>query len=196
MNANGLRKVLEDANVDENLDAYEDYIRAMRDSDLSDVDFSLIIRESKECIELLGPKFVVFVRGLISLNWLKRGEQMILDYQAFLIDLLSVHNKYTEVALHSLIEYWIPNRLDQPLWNRGVPAASVQTVLRHVHSTLSRILDVIPMAFDLVIEIIEKQFPYYTKPSFIVSGYVHNVFWLLEYRPTFREDVIMLLFKK
>lgn len=196
MNANGLRKVLEDADADENLSAYEDYIRAMRDSDLSDVDFALIIRESKECIELLNPKFNVFVQSLISLNWLKRSEQLILDYQAFLIDLLSVHNKYTPYALRSLIEYWIPNPMDRQLWKHGVPDASITAMLRHVHETLSRIMEVIPMAFDLVIDIIEKLFPYYTKATFIVSGYVHNIFWLLDYRPMFREDVIMLLFKK
>lgn len=196
MNANGLRKVLEEAEAGDNVTAYEDYIRAMRDTDLSDVDFATIIRESKECIELLGPNFVVFVQSLISLNWLKRNEQMILEYQAFLIDLLSVHNKYTPYAIRSLIEYWIPNQMDQPLWRHGVPDASIVAILQHVHNTLSRIMEVIPMAFDLIIDIIEKIFPYYTKPTFLVSGYVHNMFWLLKYRPIFREDIIMLLFKK
>lgn len=196
MNANGLRKVLEDANAGQNLDAFEDYIRAMRDGDLSDVDFSLIIRESKECIELLSPKFVVFVQSLISLNWLKRSEHLIIEYQSFLIDLLSQHNTFTPYALRSLIEYWLPNKLDQQLWKRGVPDATISNMLIHVHKMLSRIMEVIPMALDSVIEIIEQMFPYYTKPTFIVTGYVHNIFWLLEYRSMFREDVVMLLFRK
>lgn len=196
MNANGLRTVLEDAAAGTNLNAYEDYIRQMRDGDLSDVDFAQVIRESKECIELLTPKFSVFVQSLISLNWLKRNEELIKEYQAFLIDLLSEHNKYTAQAIRSLIDFWIPNKMDQQLWKRGVPGASIVTVLNYVHATLSRIMEVIPMSFDLVIDIIEQLFPYYSKPTFIVAGYVHNIFWLLEYRPMFREDILMLLFKK
>lgn len=196
MNANGLRKVLDDANSGQNLDAFGDYIRAMRDGDLSDVDFSLIIRESKECVELLSPKFEVFVHSLITLNWLKRSELHIIEYQSFLIDLLSQHNTYTKYALQCLIEYWVPNKLDQQLWKRGVPHITINNILVHVHKTLSRILEVIPMALDLVIDIIEQMFPYYTKPTFIVTGYVHNIFWLLEYRSMFREDVVMLLFRK
>lgn len=196
MNANGLRTVLEGAADGTNLRAYEDYIRQMRDGDLSDVDFAQIIRESKECIELLTPKFEVFVQSLISLNWLKRNEELIKEYQSFLIDLLSEHNKYTLPAIRSLINYWIPNKMDQHLWKHGIPDASIITILNYVHATLSRIMEVIPMSFDLVIDIIEQLFPYFLKPTFIVTGYVHNIFWLLEYRPMFREDILMLLFKK
>lgn len=196
MNANGLRRVLEDAGRGENIGAYEDYIRALRDIDMSDADFKIIIRESKECIELLTPKFVAFVQSLISLNWVRRSEDLIIEYQSFLIDLLCEHNKYTAYALRCLIEFWVPNKMDMTLWSKGVPSESVNNTLKYVHATISRIMEVIPMAFDLVIDTIEQIFPYYTKPSFIVAGYVHNVFWLLEYRPMFREDVLMLMFKK
>lgn len=193
---NGLRRVLEDADKGENIDAYQNYIRAMSDVDLSDADFGILIKESRQCIELLKPKFVVFVETIIGLNWIKRSEKLIIEYQNFLIDLLSEHNKYTGFALRTLISFWIPNKADEHLWKGGAPDPErIKSFLNYVHETLRQIMEVIPMANDFIIETIEKMFPYYTKPSFVVAGYVHNAMWLLEYRPLFREDILLLLFK-
>lgn len=193
---NGLRNVLEDAAKGENVEAYQNYIRAMRDVDLSDADFGILIKESRQCIELLKPKFTLFVETIIGLNWIKRSERLIIEYQHFLIDLLSEHNKYTSFALRTLISFWIPNKVDEHLWKGGVPDAErIKPFLMHVHQTLRKIMEVIPMANDCVMNKIEKMFPYYTKASFIVAGYVYNTMWLLEYRPLFREDILLLLFK-
>lgn len=193
---NGLRRVLEDASKGENIDAYQNYVRAMSDVDLSDADFGILIKESRECIELLKPKFQLFVETIIGLNWIKRGEKLIIEYQNFLIDLLSEHNKYTTFALRTLISFWIPNKADEVLWKGGMPdEGRIKSFLGHVHETLRQIMEVIPMANDFIIDTIEKMFPYYTKASFIVAGYVYNAMWLLEYRPVFREDILLLLHK-
>lgn len=192
---NGLRKVLEDAARGENIGAYEDYIRAMRDVDLSDPDFGVLIRESRLCIELLKPKFEVFVETLINLNWINRNEALIIEYQKFLIDLLSQHNKYTSTALSKLIQFWIPKPMDEPFWKHGVPDERIKFFLNYVHQTFSKILDVIPMANDFAVEAIERLFPYHTKPAFVIAGYMYNLIWLMDYRPMFREDVLQLMLK-
>lgn len=192
---NGLRKVLEDAAKGENIEAYEDYIRAMRDVQLSDVDFGVLIKESRQCIELLKPKFTIFVETLISLNWINRNESLIVEYQTFLIDLLSEHNKYTSFALTKLIQFWIPRPIDETFWKNGIPDEQIKFYLNYVHQTLGKILDVIPMANDFAIEVIERLFPYHTKPAYIIAGYIYNMMWLMDYRPMFREDILQLLFK-
>lgn len=192
---NGLRKVLEATAKGENLDAYKNYIQAMRDVDLSDPDFAVLIKESRQCIDLLKPDFEIFIKAVISVNWIKRNESLIIEYQRFLIDLLSEHNEYTSFALAKLIQYWIPNKIDEIAWKNGLPDEHIKFFLNHVHRTLSKILEVIPMANDFAIEVIEKQFPYYTKSTFIVAGFVYNMIWLLDYRPLFREDILLLLLK-
>ncbi|XP_055300185.1 RNA polymerase I-specific transcription initiation factor RRN3 isoform X2 [Sitodiplosis mosellana] len=193
---NGLRKVLEDASKGINVGAYEDYIRAMHDVDLSDPDFGVLIKESRQCIELLKPhKFTLFVETLICLNWINRNETLIVEYQEFLIDLLSEHNKYTSFALSKLIQFWVPKPIDESFWKNGVPDERIKFFLNYVHQTLGKILDVIPMANDFAIEVIEKLFPYYTKPSYVIAGYMNNMMWMMEYRPMFREDLLQILFK-
>lgn len=192
---NGLRKVLEDAAKGENVGAYEDYIRAMRDVDLSDPDFGILIKESRQCIELLKPKFTLFVETIISLNWINRNETLIVEYQKFLIDLLSEHNKYTTFALSKLIQFWVPKPADEAFWKDGIPDERFKFFLNYVHQTLSKILDVIPMANDFAMDVIERLFPYYTKSSYIIAGYLYNLMWLIDYRPIFREDILQLMFK-
>lgn len=192
---NGLRKVLEDALNGVNLDGYKSYIQAMRDVDLSDPDFSVLIKESRQCIGLLKPQLDVFVKTIIGLNWVTRTEALIVEYQEFLIDLLSEHNEYTSFALHRLIQFWIPNKMEEMSWKNGVPDERIKFFLNYVHRTLAKILDVIPMANDFAIDVIEKQFPYYTKTPFIVTGFVYNMLWLIDYRSIFREDILMLLLK-
>lgn len=192
---NGLRSVLEDAAKGENLNAYEDYIRAMRDADLSDPDFGILLKESRQCIELLKPKFSVFVETLINLNWMNRSEALVIEYQQFLIDLLSAHNKYTSFALMKLIKFWIPNNLDETFWKNGIPDERMKHFLNFTHQTLNKIFDVIPLANDIAMEVIERLFPYYTKASYITAGYMFNMMWLIEYRPMLCEDVLLMLFE-
>lgn len=193
---NGLRKVLDDASKGVNIVAYQDYMRAMHDADLSDADFGVLIKESRQCIELLKPHaFTPFVETIINLNWINRNEMLIVEYQKFLIDLLSEHNKYTSFALSKLLQFWIPKSDDEIFWKNGVPDERIKFFLNYVHQTLGKILDVIPMANDFAIDVIEKSFPYYTKAAYVIAGYMFNMMWLMEYRPMFREDVLHILFK-
>lgn len=39
-------------------------------------------------------------------------------------------------------------------------------------------------------------FPYHKKSPHIIAGYLHNIFWFLEYQPIFTEDVFRLILQK
>lgn len=43
---------------------------------------------------------------------------------------------------------------------------------------------------------IDLSFPYFKKPAFVTAGYLHNVFWFLEYQPIFTEDLFRLILDK
>lgn len=191
-----LRTVLEDAISKVNLKAYDDYLGMIKDEQISETDFMAAIQESREVIDLLKPKFFIFVEALISMNWTKKSEAAILEYHKFLIDLLSAHNRYTQFAIKKLILYWIPHDGQEELWNSGIPSVDVRDCLLHVHKTIGAILDVIPLSHELIVKTIDAYFPYYKKASFKIAGYVHNIFWLLDYRPHLQDDLLKILFKK
>lgn len=48
----------------------------------------------------------------------------------------------------------------------------------------------------MVLKAIDTLFPYYKKPAFIIAGYLHSIFWFLEYQPLFTDDLFRLVLDK
>ena len=51
-------------------------------------------------------------------------------------------------------------------------------------------------ATSIVLKTIDVTFPYYKKPAFVTAGYLHSVFWFLEYQPIFTEDLFRMILEK
>lgn len=190
-----LRKLIENVEYDNNVNDYHEYMAMIKDADISEIDFISALQESRNCIELLKPKYEELVNALISLDWPQQRDTTVIEYQKFLIDLLSAHNKYTKFAIKKLVSYLVPNESDQFLWKFGIPSEPVKVGLGHVHETIAAILDVIPLSQNFLIDALDTSFPYYERSSYIYSGYVYNIFWLIEYRPSSREELLPLLIK-
>lgn len=144
----------------------------------------------------LSPKFTNLVEALISLPWKTRQPAALQAYTEFYIDIMVAHNKYVQFGIPKLISLWIPADSDVAMWPNGTPIDNVKTELEAIHNLLDRILTAIPMSFEVVLEAIENKFPYFKKSTHVISGYVHNVLWLIEYKPIFTEFVIQLLMQK
>lgn len=51
-------------------------------------------------------------------------------------------------------------------------------------------------ATSIVLKSIHSAFPYFKKPPFVTAGYLHQVFWFLEYQPIFTEDLFRMVLDK
>lgn len=99
----------------------------------------------------------------------------------------------------------------------GTPNGEVLAQLTNVHEILNKILELIPMyviallfndnlniilfvfhyrATSIVLKSIDFSFPYFKKPPFVTAGYLHNIFWFLEYQPIFTEDLFRMVLDK
>lgn len=190
-----LRKCLEGVEENGDLHGYREFLTMIRDEHIGDNDFMLALQEGRDCVDLLIPKFSDLAHALISLDWLRRSDEVILEYQKFLIDLLSRNNKYTKYAVIKLISNMVPIESDQFLWKRGTPLEPIRIILGHIHETINAIIDVIPLAQEMVLEALAAAFPY-IKKTFMVSGYVHNLFWITEYRPAIKEAILKIIIQK
>lgn len=190
-----LRKLLEGVEEDGDIHGYREFLYMIRDEQIGENDFMLALQEGRDCVDLLKPRFSDLAHALISLDWLRRSDEVILEYQKFLIDLLSRDNKYTKFAVTKLVSNMVPIENDQFLWKRGIPQEPIRLVLTHIHETLTAILDVIPLAQDMVLEALVAAFPY-IKKTFMVSGYIHNLFWITEYRPSIKEEILKIIIQK
>lgn len=174
---------------------YNEYLSMIRDENISEADFLSAIQESKECIELL-TKYDELAKALIDLDWLKQNDQAIAEYQSFLIDLLSSHNKFAKTAIFSMIFKLVPKETEQFMWPKADPVAEVNRRISHVICTTSNVMDVIPLSVNTVLKACTFFFPFYTKPSFVFAGYVRNLIKLMNYHPSIKEELFAIILNK
>lgn len=175
---------------------YNDYLRMIRDECISEADFLAAIQESRECIQLL-TKYKELAQALLRLDWLRQPPQAVEQYQLFLVDLLSAHNKYTKFAVHQLAKQLLPREADQYMWTGGVPAtAEVELRVTRVLETFRRVLEVIPLSYSMVLEELENVFPFYAKSSYLYAGFVSCILRLMVLWPPLKADLFRLLLDK
>lgn len=191
-----LREALTEALEKKNVKGIETYLDKIRDPHIKEQDLFRIIAESRQCIDLMTAPVIVLVESLLAIDWLAREPDTILEYQKFLLDLVSGQSRYTQSAVEQLVGHWVPKMEAASKWQLGVPSVEVRTALEYVHETINVLLDVIPMCQMMLLQTIERMFPYYTRPSYVVAGYVSNVLWFIDYRSAFKDDLLQLLVKK
>ncbi|XP_001356293.3 RNA polymerase I-specific transcription initiation factor RRN3 [Drosophila pseudoobscura] len=166
------------------------------EADLDDDEVLQIMKDGRKIVHSLTPDFADVVEALLSFNWRKRCPEVVEAYTEFSIDIMVAHNTYIPIGLSKCIVHWIPGDLQAADWVNGCPAEGTRTELKTVHDILNRILTAVPMAFDVVIDVISAKFPYFKKPAHVTAGYLYNVLWLMEYKPMFEELVLQLVLQK
>lgn len=193
----GLIAAIDDVLNYENYTQYHEFILFLTECQTTDDDLLRIISDATKSVQLLTPtKFPLLVEAILSINWLNRNNKIVNCYTEFLIELLIAHNKYSNFVIHKLIMYWIPDDASASKWINANPDAEINENLKIIHNLLGKILNILPLTFDIVTEKLEDLFPYYKKPPHVVGGFVHNILWLLEYKPNFMDFVLEMLLKR
>lgn len=78
----------------------------------------------------------------------------------------------------------------------GSPSLEMNSKLAIIHRLLRRLLEVIPMITHPMRRQLKTSFPYYKKPDFVTVGYIHNLLWILDYCPSFKNDILELVIQK
>ncbi|XP_063700799.1 RNA polymerase I-specific transcription initiation factor RRN3 [Culicoides brevitarsis] len=188
--------VLDRVETEGDVQQYERFLTLIKEEDYDDVEYLRIIRESKSCIPRLKPHFRAFVEVITGLNWLSRSPEVHQEYQSFIVDLLVAHNKYTNIVVSRLISFFVPKDDLATSWKHGKPSDEIKSKLETVHNLIHKLLDVIPMMFQILLQQISQWFPYHKKSSFIYGGFIYNLLWLTEYRQIYKEDILHLIVLK
>ncbi|XP_017111289.1 RNA polymerase I-specific transcription initiation factor RRN3 isoform X2 [Drosophila elegans] len=192
----GLAESVRVAVEEGNFHLVKEFAYFLRESELTDDEVLLIIKDAKRIVHNLTSDFVNIVEALLSLNWKNRSSEIIEAYTEFWIDIMVAHNRYLPVGVSKLIIHWIPGDLDASEWVNGCPSECTRSDLEPIHNVLNRVLTAVPMAFDVVIDAISTKFPYFKKPAHVTAGYLFNVLWLIEYKPIFEELILKLVLQK
>lgn len=90
---------------------YENLICTIRDTDLSDKEVSSLLKEATECVSLLNQDLKLFVEVILSVKWTNRSEDVVKQYQAFLVNLLSAHVYHDRVVIDMLVSNFLPGNV-------------------------------------------------------------------------------------
>ncbi|XP_037959578.1 RNA polymerase I-specific transcription initiation factor RRN3 [Teleopsis dalmanni] len=173
-----------------------DFIEYLQKSDIDNANFIRIFSEARSIVHILSPKFSSLVEALLKVSWNKRSPEAISIYTSFFIDLMIAHSKYIVCGIETLVSLWIPTDIDEYEWPKGVPNEDIKLKLKPVHCLIERLIDLIPMVVDTILDAVDKLFPYYKKPAYVVAGFVYNTLWLLSYQPAMIDCVLVVLLHK
>lgn len=95
----------------ENLKEYEQLVCSIRDDEFRDTEIHSLLEEASHCISILNQDLRLFVEALLTLKWAHRSDDLVKEYQSFLVNLLSAHNYHVKYALDQLVLNFIPGLL-------------------------------------------------------------------------------------
>lgn len=191
-----VESVLQDALESNRLQRFEHLLAAVKEEQFDDGKFQQVFVESKRCVYMLNSNFGMLVEALLSVNWLARSETAHEIYMEFVIELLVAHSNYTSLAVAKLVQLFVQKDEDRTGWTHGVPSEDVSKGFAPVHDLITRLKNVIPMIFNVILVQLRKQFPYFKKPSHVICGYLHNVFWMTEHSSMFSEELLEIVFNR
>lgn len=190
-----VRKILEHFVKSGETKEYFSLVCMIRDAHLLDRDVVSLLSEANECILLLNQDLRLFVEALLNLSWNDRSGDVVKEYQGFIVNLLSAHNYHARYVINQLVGLFLPDPKD-PEWPDGKVTEADRQKCLNVHVVIKIILDVIPMCKELLLQAINKQYPYYNKPVHVQEYYLHNLLTMLAYQPSLKEDILHLIFSK
>ncbi|XP_044732243.1 RNA polymerase I-specific transcription initiation factor RRN3 [Chrysoperla carnea] len=187
--------ILENYSNRSNVKAYFDLVNVINDSDLSDEELRSLLSETSHCILLLTEDLKHFVEAILKIKWAHRSKMTVRAYQTFLFELLSAHNYYVNVAIRNLVGNFLPDP-SQEVWENGIPSDEEYKKYVNVHYVINILLKIIPMSAEFVVKSLIINYPYYKKPAHQHEVYLHNLLWVLDYRPEFKMEILSLIIKK
>ncbi|KFB38508.1 hypothetical protein ZHAS_00005915 [Anopheles sinensis] len=189
-----IESALQDVLENNRLVLYEELLLKLKEEDFDENQFQEMFTEAKKCVPLLKSHFSNLVDHLLSTRWLDRSEQAIEAYKDFVIELSIVQKNFCTMTVTKLLKLFIPSEASKHKYKNGVPSEEQQRQMASVHDLITRLKNVIPMIFDVVLTQLRKSFPYHKKPTYEVVGYLHNVLHMTEYASIYCDELLEIVF--
>lgn len=103
----------------ENFKEYEQLVCSIRDDNFEDSEIISLLEEASQCVSMLNQDLRLFVEALLVLKWAYRSDNLVKEYQSFLVNLLSAHNYHVKFALDQLVLNFLPGKILGKYWESG-----------------------------------------------------------------------------
>lgn len=183
---------------------YDWFTSRLTDPDIETNELLTYIKEMRKCVILLDRDFEVLVGIMLKLNWASRETQLVKEYQAFVLNLVSAHTYYLRAGLRMLIRHFLSNLIpptaavDAEDMN-GTVTVDDLTKQKHdamfvnVHLVLKAIIKIVPMAPKILIPLLSELVPFINKDVYIHQCYVKNLLQITQYLPNIRQKIMEII---
>lgn len=105
-----VHSILENYVKKQQVQDYENLVVMIRDAELFDEDFKVLLDEATQCVSVLNYDLRLFVEALLSIDWSTRGTAVVTQYQSFLLNLLCAHNYHAKFAIDKLVQQFLAGK--------------------------------------------------------------------------------------
>lgn len=174
---------------------YEEFICKIRDlgQEIRDDELVQILKEARNCISILDRNLILFVQVILLLRWSHRSEDVVREYQGFLLDLCSAHSYYSKNVIDHLVSYFKHTTSN---FTDGLPVPEERSSFQNIHNVIKTILNVIPMTRDILMSSVSYNWPYIKRQSKEHASFIYNVLQIISYAPSFRLDILKVVTQK
>ncbi|XP_015115100.1 RNA polymerase I-specific transcription initiation factor RRN3 [Diachasma alloeum] len=197
-----LKKILLNYETGADRKSYDGLICMLRDAEIGDDDLMDLLSEIRQCISFLGPNHKLLVEVILNVSWTTRCEEAADAYKAFLEDLVCVHIYHCKVVIEKLVNEFKPlehsptSRQPPDPWEEGVPSPEDLVRLTHVHDVISKLLKIVPMSSNLLLQSLTTKFPFFKAPTHAHEVYIHSLLQIISYAPDLRGEILSLVINR
>ncbi|BFZ02623.1 hypothetical protein BsWGS_05662 [Bradybaena similaris] len=168
-----------------NNNVYDTLLRTL--SDCTEVGLIVkIVEDLEQCIGLLNLDYKHLVGLIMKLNWLDSGPELLRAYQSFMLNLVSAHVFYLKPCLTALVTKLAEETPESPVDE----SRKREEDLSHIHSLLKSLVQIVPMTGSMLIQILDKHFPYVSKSVSCFEHYTQNILFITTYMSVQRMNIL------
>ncbi|XP_033121712.1 RNA polymerase I-specific transcription initiation factor RRN3-like isoform X1 [Anneissia japonica] len=181
-----------------NTKGYDLLIHQLADPEIKSCSLLSWIQELRQAVTLLYKDFESLVSTVLKVRWEQHDPEVIDEYRALLVDLVSAQTLYLRLVLKMLIKKFLLNYkpMDETDEAKMKRMASESACFRHVHTTLQIIIKIVPMTPQFLMPALSDCFPFMRKDVYVQECYVKNLLVLTQYVPRLRQKILELIIEK
>ncbi|BFZ55833.1 DNA independent RNA polymerase I transcription factor [Savitreella phatthalungensis] len=155
----------------------------------------LLLYALTQQISYLDRSAISLVRSIIDMNWLGRSDRFVAVYAHFLGSLVTAHADFATLVIQMLARNLtlIHSSVGQLPSHKIV---SRETMHARVHSCLSHILSLVPVAKESLVPVLLAEFPHKSEKTLAQTTFIENLLKLTLYIPDIEAAVIAVIIDK
>ncbi|XP_029663030.1 RNA polymerase I-specific transcription initiation factor RRN3 isoform X3 [Formica exsecta] len=190
-----IKSILYNFKTGNGIKEYEKLLHSLKEDAIKDSDLAEFLSEARQCVSLLDIRYDLFVQILLRIQWTTKSPEVISAYKLFLQDLVCMQTIYIKTVINSLIQLFKSEDND-PERKPGKFKDEDIRKLNHIHDILHKILEVVPMSSQVLLQFLASQFPYIAHGTYTHEIYIYALLQILNYAPQLRSDILSLIINR